>query len=197
MRAPGLRLPIVPTLALALLATPILATTAYAATDPAPNSHETTVSAATTTWTESGEASWYGPGHEGRRTTSGERFDSRKLTAAHPTLPLGSYVRVTLQETGQSIIVRVNDREPPHGVRCIDLSRAAAARLGIVNRGVADVTLEQVAPREALAQVAPGEASKDATELAEAPDDATDVEAPAGRHLTAPHGPRHKRHAHQ
>jgi rare lipoprotein A len=192
MRAPGLRLPIVPTLALALLATPILIASAYAATDPAPNSHETTVSAATT-WTESGEASWYGPRHEGRRTTSGERFDSRKLTAAHPTLPLGSYVRVTLQETGQSIIVRVNDREPPHGVRCIDLSRAAAARLGIVNRGVADVTLEQVAPREALAQVAPEEAQ----ELAEAPDDATDVESPTGRHLTAPHGPRHKRHAHQ
>jgi rare lipoprotein A len=185
MRAPGLRLPTVPTLAFALLATPILAVTAYAATDPAQTgSHETVIHTATTTWTESGEASWYGPRHEGRRTTSGERFDSRKMTAAHPSLPLGSYVRVTLQETGQSIIVRVNDREPPHGVRCIDLSRAAAARLGIVGRGVADVTLAQVAPEEAQ-------------ELAEAPDDATDVESPTGRHVTAPHGPRHKHHAHQ
>ena len=85
-------------------------------------------------WSESGEASWYGPRHEGMRTTSGEVFDGSRMTAAHSSLPIGSYVRVTLQRSGRSIIVRVNDREPPHGVRCIDLSRAAAARLGIVER---------------------------------------------------------------
>lgn len=120
-------------------------------------------------WTESGEASWYGPRHEGLRTTSGERFDSRKLTAAHPSLPMGAYVRVTVEETGRSIVVRVNDREPPHGVRCIDLSREAAARLGIVNRGVADVTLARVAADEAV-------------ELAEAPPDGVPAEHRKRRH---------------
>ncbi len=134
-------------------------------------------------WSESGEASWYGPRHEGLRTTSGEIFDSSKMTAAHPTLPLGSYVRVTLQESGRSIIVRVNDREPPHGVRCIDLSHEAAARLGIVSRGVADVTLAQVAPEEAQ-------------ELAEAPPDAADIESRSAG-ASARHGRRHRHHAHQ
>ncbi len=108
-------------------------------------------------YTESGEASWYGPRHEGLRTTSGERFDSTKLTAAHASLPMGSYVRVTVEQTGRSVVVRVNDREPPHGVRCIDLSHAAAERLGIAARGVADVSLAQVT-------------ADDATEVADAPE---------------------------
>jgi rare lipoprotein A len=129
---------------------------------------------------ESGEASWYGPRHEGLRTTSGEVFDSSKLTAAHPSLPLGSYVRVTVQDTGRSIVVKVNDREPPHGVRCIDLSRAAAARLGIVGRGVADVTLERASRDEA-------------TELAEAPDDG--MAGPAAPTVSSRHGRPHRRHA--
>ena len=112
-----------------------------------------------TGYIESGQASWYGPRHEGLRTTSGERFDSSKLTAAHASLPLGSYVRVTVQQTGRSIVVRVNDREPPHGVRCIDLSHAAAERLGIAARGVADVSLAEATPDEA-------------TEVAEVPEEA-------------------------
>jgi rare lipoprotein A len=120
-------------------------------------------SAAESVQLDSGEASWYGPRHEGRRTTSGEVFDSHKLTAAHASLPLGSYVRVVVQDTGRSIVVKVNDREPPHGVRCIDLSRAAAARLGIVNRGIANVTLQAVSQDAAV-------------ELAEAPDDASPIE---------------------
>jgi rare lipoprotein A len=65
-------------------------------------------------WSESGQASWYGPRHEGLRTTSGERFDSTKLTAAHASLPLGTLVRVTLQSSGTSVIVRVNDGEAGH-----------------------------------------------------------------------------------
>ena len=134
---------------------------------------------------ESGQASWYGPRHEGLRTTSGEPFDSSKMTAAHASLPLGSYVRVTDTSTGRSIVVRVNDREPPHGVRCIDLSRAAATRLGFAARGVADVT---------LAQVSADEARGAEQELAEAPDDASDVEARSAR-LTAPHGRRHTHRA--
>ena len=127
-------------------------------------------------WSESGEASWYGPRHEGMRTTSGEAFDGNKMTAAHSSLPLGSYVRVTLQRSGRSIIVRVNDREPPHGVRCIDLSRAAANRLGIVSQGVADVTLAQASPEEA-------------EELAEAPD-VTATKVHAVRAFSARRGPR-------
>jgi rare lipoprotein A (peptidoglycan hydrolase) len=132
---------------------------------------------------ETGEATWYGPRHEGHRTSSGEMFDSHKFTAAHASLPLGSYVRVTVQSTGRSLVVKVNDREPPHGVRCIDLSKGAAARLGIVSRGSADVTLE-TATRE------------DAVEVAEAPDDL------APRHVTSRvinrrHGLPHRHHAHR
>ncbi len=93
-------------------------------------------------WQQSGQASWYGGWHNGRRTSSGSVFDDRKLTAAHASLPLGSRVRVTLQETGRSVVVTINDRQPDHGARIIDLSRGAAARIGIVDRGVAMVTLD-------------------------------------------------------
>ena len=133
-------------------------------------------------WSESGEASWYGPRHEGMRTTSGEVFDSSKMTAAHSSLPIGSYVRVTLQQSGRSIVVRVNDREPPHGVRCIDLSRAAANRLGFVSRGVADVTLAQASQAEA-------------EELAEAPPDVTPTKVRAVRAFSLRRGPPRTHHA--
>ena len=136
-------------------------------------------------YTESGQATWYGGRHEGLRTSSGERFDSSKMTAAHPSLPLGSFVRVTDTSNGRSIVVRVNDREPPHGVRCIDLSHGAAVALGFANRGVADVTLAQISAEEA------GQAQ----ELAEAPDDAQTIEASA--RATARHDRRHTRHAHR
>jgi rare lipoprotein A len=105
---------------------------------------------------EHGQATWYGGHHAGRHTSSGAIFDPRKLTAAHATLPLGTYVRVTDDSTGRSIVVLVNDREPPHGVRCIDLSEEAAERLGMRARGVADVTLSAAS-------------SDDVVELAEAP----------------------------
>lgn len=96
-------------------------------------------------WEDSGEASWYGAGQAGRRTASGERFDPSAMTAAHTTLPLGSRVRVTVADTGASVVVTVNDRLPPHGVRAIDLSQGAASRLGIVRRGTAWVTLTPAA----------------------------------------------------
>lgn len=92
-------------------------------------------------WTESGQASWYGGAFAGGRTTSGERFDPSAMTAAHTTLPMGSRVRVTRQDTGASVVVSVNDRLPRHRRRVIDLSRGAASRLGIVRHGVAWVTL--------------------------------------------------------
>ena len=105
-------------------------------------------------WKESGEASWYGGWHQGRLTSSGERFDQNALTAAHPNLPLGSRVRVTLRDTGRSVVVTVNDRLPPRPRRIIDLSRGAAARLGMVDQGVGDVTLAAVGLRGAAEEVA-------------------------------------------
>lgn len=92
-------------------------------------------------WRQTGIASWYGGKRwQGRRTTSGEHFDDQALTAAHATLPLGSQVRVIVADTGRSVVVTINDR-PGTRRRIIDLSRAAAARLGILERGVATVTL--------------------------------------------------------
>lgn len=91
-----------------------------------------------------GGASYYGARFHGRRTASGERFDMRALTAAHRTLPFGTMVRVTNQANGRSVIVRINDRGPFHGRRIIDVSRAAAERLGMIRSGIASVTLELV-----------------------------------------------------
>jgi len=92
-----------------------------------------------------GVASWYGPHFQGRRTASGRRFNMRELTAAHRTLPLGSEVRVTNLENGRSVEVKISDRGPYFGGRIIDLSKAAALRLGITRRdGVALVRLEPV-----------------------------------------------------
>ncbi len=82
-------------------------------------------------------ASWYGPGMEGRTTSSGERFDPNALTAASRTLPLGTVVTVTNPENGRSVMVRINDRGPFVGGRSLDLSRRAAQKLGITQKGVA------------------------------------------------------------
>ncbi len=91
---------------------------------------------------EGGEASYYGRRFAGRPTASGERFDPRQLTAAHRTLPFGSRLRVTHARTGKSVVVRINDRGPFHSRRVIDLSRAAAERIGIVHSGRGEVRLE-------------------------------------------------------
>ncbi|MGB3808052.1 MAG: septal ring lytic transglycosylase RlpA family protein [Erythrobacter sp.] len=88
-----------------------------------------------------GQASYYGPGFEGRRTASGERFDPNDLTAAHRTLPMGSRVRVTNSQTGDSVVVRINDRGPFHGNRVIDLSQGAARSIGLIRLGTANVRL--------------------------------------------------------
>lgn len=91
---------------------------------------------------ETGVASWYGPGFHGRKTANGERYDQNEMTAAHKTLPLPSVVRVTRTDTGESIIVRVNDRGPfAHG-RIIDLSKAGAKKLDMMKSGVARVKVE-------------------------------------------------------
>ena len=90
---------------------------------------------------ETGQASWYGKAHHGELTASGERFDMHALTAAHPTLPFGTIVRVTQIKSGKSVNVRINDRGPFRSGRIIDLSYEAARRLGIVARGTARVEL--------------------------------------------------------
>ena len=89
-------------------------------------------------------ASWYGPGFHGHPTSSGERYNQQALTAASRTLPLGSHARVTNLRTGKSVVVRINDRGPFVRGRGIDLSRAAAHRIGIDHRGVAKVKVTRV-----------------------------------------------------
>jgi len=91
---------------------------------------------------EQGRASWYGTKFQGRRTSSGEPYDMFQMTAAHKTLPLPTYVRVTRKSNGHSVVVRVNDRGPFHTGRIIDLSYAAAARLDLLKEGSADVEVE-------------------------------------------------------
>jgi rare lipoprotein A len=98
---------------------------------------------------ERGIASWYGTKFHGRTTSSGEPYDMYAMTAAHKTLPLPTYVRVTHRGNGRSIIVRVNDRGPFVGDRIIDLSYAAAVRLGMHNDGTALVDVEVILPGSA------------------------------------------------
>ena len=93
-----------------------------------------------------GLASWYGKRFHGQKTSSGERYDMYAMTAAHKTLPIPSYARVTRVGTGRSVIVRINDRGPFHAGRIIDLSYAAAWRLGIVQTGSGEVEVEAIVP---------------------------------------------------
>jgi rare lipoprotein A len=95
---------------------------------------------------ERGIGSWYGMRYNGSPTSNGEIYDAMKLTAAHPTLPLPSYVRVTNLDNDKSIVVRVNDRGPFLEGRLIDLSYAAAARLGFASKGRAPVEVELIIP---------------------------------------------------
>jgi rare lipoprotein A len=92
-------------------------------------------------------ASWYGRKFHGRRTASGERFDMYAMTAAHRRLPLPCYVRVRNLQNGRSVVVRVNDRGPFHENRIIDLSYAAASKLGMLGRGTALVEIRAIDPR--------------------------------------------------
>ncbi|HQT76898.1 MAG: hypothetical protein B7Z80_18480 [Rhodospirillales bacterium 20-64-7] len=89
---------------------------------------------------QTGVASYYGPAHQGRPTASGRRFDQQELTAAHPWLPFGTRVKVTRADTGKSVIVVITDRLPSN-TRIVDLSLAAARELGMIRRGLAEVTL--------------------------------------------------------
>jgi rare lipoprotein A len=94
-----------------------------------------------------GVASWYGKRFHGQKTSSGETYDMYAMTAAHPILPIPSYARVTSVRTGKQVIVRINDRGPFHSNRAIDLSYAAAYRLGLIGTGSGEVEIEAIVPR--------------------------------------------------
>lgn len=95
-------------------------------------------------FTQNGIASWYGRQFHGRPTASGERFDMNAMTAAHKSLPLNCYIRVTNRSNGKSVVVKVNDRGPFHGNRVLDLSYGAAKAIGLVDVGSGNVTIERV-----------------------------------------------------
>jgi len=109
-----------------------------------------------------GIASWYGRQFQGNRTASGETYDMFAMSAAHPTLPIPSYARVTNVRDGSSVVVRINDRGPFLHDRVIDLSYAAAVRLGIANPGSGEVVVEKITARQiASARAAPAAATTD------------------------------------
>ncbi|RUM88170.1 MAG: septal ring lytic transglycosylase RlpA family lipoprotein [Thermodesulfatator sp.] len=99
-------------------------------------------------YTEEGLASWYGPGFHGHRTASGEIYNMYAFTAAHKTLPLGTYVLVTNLKNGRRVVVRINDRGPFVPGRIIDLSYAAARALDMIQDGVVPVRLTVLAPAQ-------------------------------------------------
>lgn len=104
----------------------------------------TAATKAVRSFNQSGIASWYGRQFHGRKTANGERFDMNAMTAAHRSLPLACFIKVTNQDNGKSVIVKVNDRGPFHGNRILDLSYGAASKLGITSRGTGNVTIERV-----------------------------------------------------
>lgn len=97
---------------------------------------------------ERGVASWYGKKFHGRRTSSGETYDMYQMTAAHKSLPLPTYVKVTNLENGRTATLKVNDRGPFHDNRVIDLSYAAAVKLGVAEKGTAFVEVEAISARQ-------------------------------------------------
>lgn len=113
---------------------------------------------------ERGVASWYGTKFHGRRTSSGEPYDMYAMTAAHKSLPLPTYVRVTNIENGRSVVLKVNDRGPFHENRIIDLSYSAAWKLGILAKGTGFVEVVALDPRAPeplqVAEAAPSPASE-------------------------------------
>lgn len=109
-----------------------------------------------------GRASWYGGRFVGRRTASGERYNMNAMTAAHKTLPLASYVRVTNMTNHKVVVVKINDRGPYVRGRVIDLSYAAAKMLGLAHAGTARVTIEGLTQEEARAEQAEMLASNNA-----------------------------------
>lgn len=101
-----------------------------------------------TTFVQQGIGSWYGKKFQGKRTSSGEPYDMYKMTAAHPTLPIPSYARITHVSNGKQVIVRINDRGPFHSNRIIDLSYTAALKLGYLGKGSGELKVERILPED-------------------------------------------------
>jgi rare lipoprotein A len=101
-------------------------------------------------FTQRGVASWYGVKFHGQRTSSGEPYDMYKMTAAHPTLPIPSYARITNLENGKSVVVRINDRGPFHSDRIVDVSYTAALKLGLLGKGSHEVQIERLFPGDEI-----------------------------------------------
>lgn len=99
-------------------------------------------------FTQRGTGTWYGKKFHGQRTSSGEIYDMYKMTAAHPTLPIPSYARVTSIDSGEQVIVRINDRGPFHSTRVIDVSYTAALKLGFLGKGSHQVVVERLLPAD-------------------------------------------------
>ena len=122
---------------------------------------------------EYGTASWYGTKFHGQSTSSGEPYDMYKLTAAHRSLPIPSYVRITNLDNHKTAILRVNDRGPFHSERLIDVSYAAAVKLGFADRGTARVVVEVVDGSDSLdtrvAQATPSQSTNTVTALTDIP----------------------------
>lgn len=95
-------------------------------------------------YSQQGIASWYGVKFHGQRTSSGELYDMYKMTAAHPTLPIPSYARITSLDTGKQVVVRINDRGPFHSDRLIDVSYTAALKLGLLGKGSNKVQVDRI-----------------------------------------------------
>jgi len=132
-------------------------------------------------YTERGVASWYGPDFQGHNTSSGERYDMYLMTAAHRTLPIPCYARVTNLRNGRSVVVRINDRGPFVANRIIDLSYSAATRLDIVRTGTAFVELRTIGPGEVGSEIAATNPQPAAATPSAAPVPATaTAAAPAG-----------------
>ncbi|MEM5345437.1 septal ring lytic transglycosylase RlpA family protein [Paraburkholderia azotifigens] len=130
--------------AIAAVATPDMGTTADSGSDGTRLQSEAIASQPLSGVLQTGYASWYARKFQGRRTANGERYDSRSLTAAHRTLPLGTYVRVTSLTTARSVVVRINDRGPFVKGRIIDLSLAAAEALGLTRTSSMQVQIQRV-----------------------------------------------------
>lgn len=103
------------------------------------------------TFEQRGVASWYGKGFHGRKTANGERFNMRAMTAAHPSLPLDSWVLVRNLRNNKVAVLRINDRGPYHGNRVLDVSMGAARRLGFVERGATQVEIRRLTRTEVAA----------------------------------------------
>jgi len=113
-------------------------------TDPTETGSISTKAIQTGRELQRGQASWYGPGFHGRRTASGERFNSYDMTAAHRSLPFGTRLRVVNETNGRSVVVRVNDRGPFAHRRIIDLAKGPAQQLGLTSAGTAYVSLHRL-----------------------------------------------------